>query len=116
VKPATYFALESAWALFPIAIQLFFGADILWHHRRLVGLTVLPITLFLSLADAFAIASGTWTIAPGQSLNIFMGSLPFEELVFFLLTNILIGFGITLLLAPESRARAAALRERLFRK
>lgn len=106
-KPATYFALECAWALIPIGIQLFFGADILWHHRRLVALTILPLTLYLSFADSLAIASGTWTIAPGQSFNLYIGTLPVEELVFFLLTNTLISFGVTLLLAPESRARLA---------
>lgn len=113
-KPATYFALECVWALIPISIQLFFGADILWHHRRLVALTILPLTLYLSFADSFAIGSGTWTIAPGQSLNLFIGALPIEELVFFLLTNTLIAFGITLLLAPESRARAVELKQRLL--
>lgn len=111
-KPATYLALECVWALIPISIQLFFGADILWHHRRLVILTILPLTLYLSLADSFAIGSGTWTIAPGQSFNLFIGSLPVEELIFFLLTNTLIAFGITLLLAPESRTRAIELKRR----
>ena len=112
-KPATYFALECVWALIPISIQLFFGADILWHHRRLVALTIVPLTLYLSLADAVAIGSGTWTIAPGQSFNLFIGPLPVEELLFFTLTNTLIGFGVTLLLAPESRARAVELKQKL---
>ena len=111
-KPATYFALECVWALIPIGIQLFFGADILWHHRRLVALTILPLTLYLSIADSFAIGSGTWTIAPGQSFNLFIGALPVEELVFFLLTNTLIAFGVTLLLAPESRDRAVELKQK----
>lgn len=116
LKPVTYLALECAWALIPIVIQLFFGADILWHHRRLVGLTILPLTAYLSLTDSLAIASGTWTIAPGQSLNLFIGALPLEELLFFLLTNILLGFGMTLLCAPESRVRIAEIRERFKRK
>ena len=110
-KPATYLALECIWALPPIIIQLIFGADILWQHRGLVVLTILPLTLYLSLADALAISSGTWVIARGQSLNVFIGALPLEELVFFLLTNTLIAFGITLLLAPESRVRAAEIRK-----
>ncbi len=112
-KPATYFALECVWALIPIGIQLFFGADILWHHRRLVALTIIPLTIYLSLADSLAIGSGTWTIALGQSFNLFIGALPIEELVFFVLTNTLIAFGVTLLLAPESYSRAAELKQRL---
>jgi lycopene cyclase domain-containing protein len=112
-KPATYFVLESVWALIPIGIQLFFGADILWYRRRLVALTILPLTAYLSLTDALAIGAGTWTIAPGQSFNLFVGALPIEELIFFLFTNTLLAFGITLLLAPESRARLAQIRGRL---
>ena len=61
-RPGTYLALELAWALPPIALQLAFGADILWQYRRLVGLAIVPLTLYLSLGDALAIGSGTWTI------------------------------------------------------
>jgi hypothetical protein len=52
-------------------------------------------------------------------LNVFIaGVLPVEELVFFLLTNTLVVFGLTLALAPETwsrwdEVRAAVLRRRL---
>ena len=105
-QPGTYLALELVWALPPIILQLAFGADILWHYRRLVLLAIIPTTLYLSFADALAIRSGTWTIDPMQSLNIFLaGQLPLEEFVFFLLTNTLVSFGIVLTLACESRER-----------
>lgn len=105
-QPGTYLALELAWALPPIGLQLAFGADILWAHRRLLALAILPLTLYLSLADALAIGYGTWTINPRQSLGLLLGGiLPVEELVFFLLTNTLVSFGVLLLLAPESQAR-----------
>ncbi|KAA3646147.1 MAG: lycopene cyclase domain-containing protein [Chloroflexi bacterium] len=105
-RPGTYLALELVWALPPILLQLAFGADILWHHRRLVGLAILSTTIYLSAADWIAIGSGTWTIDPEQSLNIFLGGhLPVEEAVFFLLTNTLVVFGLALSLAQESRAR-----------
>jgi hypothetical protein len=39
-----------------------------------------------------------------------------EEAVFFLLTNVLIGFGITLLLADESEMRLAELRAMIWKK
>jgi lycopene cyclase domain-containing protein len=103
--PATYLAITLAWALPPIGLQLVFGADILWRHRGLVGWAIVPLTVYLCLADSLAIASGTWTIAPGASTGLFLGALPLEEAVFFLLTDILIVFGITLLLAGESSAR-----------
>jgi lycopene cyclase domain-containing protein len=114
--PTTYLAITLAWALPAIGLQLVFGADILWRHRRLVGWAILLPTIYLCLADSLAIASGTWTIAPSASTGLFLGTLPVEEAVFFLLTEILIVSGITLLLAVESRDRyeqlAAAIRKR----
>ena len=115
--PGTYLALELAWALPPIALQLAFGADILWQYRRLVGLAIVPLTLYLSLCDSLAIGAGTWTINPEQSLGLLLGGiLPLEELLFFLLTNTLVTFGVTLMLAPETLARFNAMRDRWDRR
>ena len=102
---ATYLALELAWGLPPVALQLGFGADILAHRARHVALAIVPLTAYLAAADAVAIASGTWTIDPAQSLGVMIGPLPLEELVFFALTNTLVVLGLVLLLAPESRSR-----------
>lgn len=105
-RPGTYLGLELGWALPPIMLQLIFGADILWHHRRLVLTALLPPTLYLAAADAVAIGAGTWTIDPAQSLGVYLGGvLPLEEFVFFLLTNTLIVFGVTLALSRESWQR-----------
>jgi lycopene cyclase domain-containing protein len=105
-QPGTYLALILVWALPPMMVQTAFGADILWHHRRLVILGILIPTIYLGMADALAIRSGTWTISPTQTLGIFLpGSLPLEEFTFFLVTNVMIVFGITLMLARESRRR-----------
>jgi lycopene beta-cyclase len=113
-EPGTYLALELGWALPPIGLQLIFGADILWRHRHLVALALLPPTFYLAGMDAIAIGAGTWTIDPAQSLQIMLGGvLPLEEFIFFVLTNTLIVFGVTLLLAEESRARLALIRARL---
>ena len=112
--PGTYMALILAWALPPIMLQFAFGADILWRHRRLLALAIIPVTLFLSAADSLAIGFwGIWTIDPQQSLNIYLGGiLPLEEFVFFLMTNILLVFGVTLFLSTESHARFNQLRGR----
>lgn len=105
-KPGTYLALIGIWALIPILVQFIFGADILWRHRRLVALGILPTTLYLAAADTLAIQSGTWTIDPAQSLPILLGGvLPIEEFIFFFVTNVLIVFGLTLVLAAESQVR-----------
>ena len=108
-KPGRYLALELAWALPPIALQLAVGADILWHHRRVVFASIAGATFYLCVVDALAIQSGTWTINPEFSLGLlFGGVLPIEEVVFFLLTNTLLVFGLTLGLAQESAARLSS--------
>jgi lycopene cyclase domain-containing protein len=107
-QPGTYLALILSWALIPILIQLAFGADILLAEwRRLIPAIAVP-TLYLWLVDALAIASGTWTIDPAQTTGIKLGPLPMEEMIFFLMTNVVISFGITLMLSegPERRAQA----------
>lgn len=110
-KPLTYLSLELSWAFIPIIIQLAFGAEILGRHRNAVILTIVISTLYLSYADSLAIGSGTWTIDPEQSLESAMiaGILPIEEFIFFLITNVLVTFGMTLVLAEESLERAMAL-------
>jgi lycopene cyclase domain-containing protein len=105
-QPGTYLALILVWALPPVMLQTTFGADILWHYRRLVIPGILIPTIYLSAADSLAIQSGTWTISPSQTLGIHLpGGLPLEEFTFFLVTNVLIVFGMTLMLARESRRR-----------
>jgi lycopene cyclase domain-containing protein len=109
-KPLTYVGLELSWALIPIMVQLAFGADILWRHRRTVLVGIGLSTLYLSAADAVAIGAGTWTIDPAQSLNWFIGGvLPVEEFLFFGIVNTLVVIGSTLILAEESQQRTLAL-------
>ena len=109
-SPGTYLALELSWALLPIIIQLAFGADILWYYGRLVFWSIIPSTLYLSLADALAIQSGTWTINPQLSLGVYLGGvLPIEEFIFFALTNTLVTFGLILALTRLSQERLATL-------
>lgn len=113
-QPGTYLALTLAWALPPVIFQLGFGADILWRYRHLVFWGIAVPTLYLSIGDTFPISAGTWTIDPMQSTGIFIGSLPMEEFVFFLMTNTLIVLGTVLVLAQESHERAPkALVERM---
>lgn len=110
-QPATYMALLLSWSLPPIILQLAFGADLLWRYRRIVFLSIIPVTLYLVTVDALAIHTGIWTIDPAQSFEIYLGGvLPLEEFAFFLMTNILLTSGIVLLWAEESHERLAAYR------
>ncbi len=105
-----YLGLILAWALPPLALQAGFGADILLRRWR----TVLPgfavPTVYLAAADTIAIGAGTWHITERTSTGVFLpGGLPIEEFVFFLVTNLLLTFGLTLFLVPEGRERARAV-------
>ncbi|HEY3477138.1 MAG TPA: lycopene cyclase domain-containing protein [Anaerolineales bacterium] len=107
----TYLAITLFWAMPPIIIQLLFGADILWHYRKLVFWTLFIPGLYLALMDIVALEETTWSISPSQTTGIlFFSILPLEEVVFFFITNILITFGMTLLLANASQERLAGVR------
>lgn len=105
-QPITYLSITLFWALPAIFPQLLYGADILWHHRKLVLLGILVPGTYLSLMDIFALTDTTWSIAKDQTTGIlFFGILPLEEVVFFFITNILIIFGMTLLLSTIGQER-----------
>lgn len=106
-RPGTYLGWELAWALPPIILQLAAGADVVWRARRLLVAVIVPAVLYLSTADAVAIHAGIWTIDPHHSTGLLIGgTLPLEELVFFLLTTTLVALGLVL-------GGSAGVRERL---
>jgi lycopene cyclase domain-containing protein len=85
----TYIALELVWALPPIVLQWLVGWRLLQRERRAWLLAILIPTVYLALADSTALGI-VWTISPAKSLGIFVGNVPVEEVVFFLLTNTLV--------------------------
>lgn len=108
----TYLSIILFWALPAILPQLLFGADILWHYRRLVFWAIMVPGTYLSLMDIVALTDTTWSISKEQTTGIlFFGILPLEEVVFFFITNVLITFGMTLLLANVSQGRLAELKQ-----
>ena len=108
----TYLAIILFWALPPIILQMLFGADILWHYRKLVFWAIAVPGAYLSLTDISALKDTTWSISPTQTTGIyFFGILPLEEVVFFFITNILLTFGMTLLLANVSQERAREIKQ-----
>ena len=107
----TYLSITLFWALPAILPQLLFGADILWHYRRLVFWAIMVPGTYLSLMDVVALRETTWSISPVHTTGtLFFRILPLEEVVFFFITNILITFGLTLLLADVSQGRFAEIR------
>jgi len=114
-QPITYLSITLFWALPAMLPQLLFGADILWHYRKLVIPAILVPGTYLSLMDILALKETTWSISPAQTTGIqFFGILPLEEVVFFFITNVLIVFGMTLLLANVSQGRFAGIKEQLL--
>jgi lycopene cyclase domain-containing protein len=105
-RSVNYLVLILSWALLPVLIQVFFGADILLANWRVLLPAVLAPTLYLWLVDSLSISSGTWTIDPSQTTGLMLGPLPFEEMLFFFMTNLIIGCGVTLMLSPDSQLRA----------
>ena len=107
----TYLSIILFWALPPIILQTLFGADILWHYRKLVFWGIFVPGAYLSLMDIVALTDTTWSISATQTTGIlFFGILPLEEVVFFFITNVLIVFGMTLLLANASQERLAGIK------
>jgi lycopene cyclase domain-containing protein len=102
---ARYLALLFAWGLPPILIQMAYGADLLWSERRIVLPAIMVATAYYSAADILAVASGTWSFHPSLTLGLRLGLLPIEEILFFLLTNVLIVFSMSLLLSTASMER-----------
>ncbi len=50
----TYLSIILFWALPPIFLQLLFGADILWHYRKLIFWGIVIPASYLSLMDIVA--------------------------------------------------------------
>ncbi|WP_322796902.1 lycopene cyclase domain-containing protein [Tepidiforma sp.] len=104
-----YLSLIVSWAALPLALQAGFGLDLLAARWRTVALGAGVPTLWLSAADTLAIREGTWHIAEKTSTGVKLpGGLPVEELVFFLVTNLLVTCGLVLGTSPEGKARARA--------
>ena len=110
VPKGTYFGLIAVWAAPVIALQWGFGGDLLVRRWRLLLPAVGVPTLYLWTVDRLAIADGIWWISEGLSSGVTPLGLPIEEAFFFLVTNLLVVFGLTLALEPASLARLDALR------
>jgi len=108
----TYLGIIIFWALPAILPQLLFGADILWHYRKLVFWAIMIPGTYLSLMDIVALSDTTWSISKSQTTGVlFFGILPLEEVAFFFITNVLITFGMTLLLANVGQERFVEIKK-----
>lgn len=101
-----------AWAVPFIVLQL----GLLVHHFRgrtwaVLG-AVLPPALvvgtYLAVADHLAIRAGIWSFGEGKHLGLHVAGVPLEEILFFLLTSVMVSLGLTLFTVLLSRREARA--------
>jgi lycopene beta-cyclase len=67
-QPLTYLSIIFFWALPAILPQFLYGADILWHHRKLVFWSIFVPGTYLSLMDIIALTDTTWSISKDQTI------------------------------------------------
>lgn len=91
-----YLGSFCAWFSIPFAIQWAYGSHLLFQWRTEILLGTLPPTLYLCILDSFAINHRVWSISELHTVGLSIGSLPIEEVTFFLFTNLLVIQGLCL--------------------
>lgn len=95
-----YLGLILVWAAPVILLQWGVGASALWAQRRVVVLGVGVPTAYLWICDRLAIGLGIWDISTQYTTGWHLAGLPIEEAVFFLVTNLMVVQGLTLVRVP----------------
>lgn len=111
----TYLTFLISWAMPVILFQWLFAGGDLWAKRAPLLIAVTASTLYLSAADAVAIARGIWHINPARSIGVRVGPLPIEEALFFLATNVMVAQTIVMVDGPVANRRVGRLLLRLRR-
>ncbi|WP_267641296.1 lycopene cyclase domain-containing protein [Haloarchaeobius amylolyticus] len=95
--PSTYYlGAILAWAAPVLALQWAVGGHYLWAARRdLAPVVAFPVA-YLWAVDWYAIRLGIWTISPDHTTGLGLFGLPVEEMLFFLVTTLLVVQGIVL--------------------
>ena len=108
-----YLGLILAWACPVLALMWGIGGHIVWARRRLVLVTVVPVSLYLWAADWFAITqAGIWTITDATRTGAELFRLPVEEALFFVVTSLLVAQGLVMLETDAVRQTVGRLARR----
>jgi lycopene beta-cyclase len=112
-----YLPFLLVWALPVIAIQWALGARYLWRERYVWPWVALGLTVWLTLADAIAIGAGVWRFDARALVGVALGPVPLEEILFYLLTALMITQGFVALWYgyADRAALSARVRARLER-
>ncbi len=92
-----YLGLILAWACPILALMWGIGGHLIWARRRLVAAAVVPVSLYLWVADRIAIGLGIWDITDATRTGWEIAGLPVEEALFFVVTNLLVAQGLVML-------------------
>lgn len=91
-----YLGLILSWAMPVVLLQFIIGGQHILKNMKTFLLCVLTPTLYLWYADLYAIKDGIWSISEKYTLGYNMSGLPIEEMIFFLITNIMVVQGLLL--------------------
>jgi lycopene beta-cyclase len=109
-EPTFYLGLILAWACVVLSGLSAFGGDLIFGKPKVYWLAVLPPTFYLWATDFFAVGNGIWSISARYTLGWDLGGvLPIEEMVFFLITNLLVVTGVLSFLHPAALERVNKL-------
>jgi lycopene cyclase domain-containing protein len=91
-----YLGLITAWAAPILLLQWMLGYKRLMRDLKTWVPVAALATLYLGSADLYAISSGIWEISERYTTGFHIAGLPIEEGLFFLVTNLLVTWGLLL--------------------
>lgn len=98
-----YFLHLVCWTAPVIAGQWVIGWRIFRRNLRAIFIPAGLATVFYACCDQVAVRSGLWFFDERQILGWRLGALPVEEVLFFLLTSLLVTQSLVLLLPDRYR-------------
>lgn len=87
LQPYSYLAVLAGILLTTLPLELYLGVRV-WRRPRRLALTVLPVIVVFVLWDLYAIDAQHWFFDPTQTSGVTLGTLPLEELLFFIVVPI----------------------------
>ena len=92
----TYIGLILVWACPPLVLQWGLGFHMLLKSFKTWAPLWIGLSIYLCIADYYAIFKGVWSITLATRTGWGIGHLPVEEILFFTLTNLFVPQGMCL--------------------
>jgi lycopene cyclase domain-containing protein len=115
VTSMKYLGLILTWAIPILILQWVIGAQHLIKNAKIFLITFIAPSAYLWIADALAIKWNIWAISEKFTIGIKFGTLPLEEAVFFLVTNLMVAQGLILFIVMEEEvAKVLKFKKEIF--